>query len=128
MSRLAAPFRAPAAARSAPVCTDPPAEPFDDAESAWFWCVQAQAARHAGARLARGVGTVPRPCEPLDVLAVVERLARCGALRPPHIRVLAGYGPELLRPCPLRAPGDARTWEAALAVLGPELQAKGIVR
>jgi len=128
MSHSVAPIRHRVSARAASRPTESMAEPFDDAEAAWFWCVQAQVARQAGARVARGVGQVLRPCEPLDILAVVERLERAGALRPPHMRVLRAYGPGLLRPCPLRAPRDAQAWEGALAALAPALRAKGIVR
>lgn len=36
--------------------------PFASTEEAWFWFIQAQAARNDGARFSMGLGLVPRPC------------------------------------------------------------------
>ena len=56
--------------------TDAEGEPFADAETAWFWYVQCRLAQLDGARVGARAGQVIRPCEPLDVLAVVDRLYR----------------------------------------------------
>lgn len=112
--------------RSAPT---PDATPFDSAEAAWFWTVQARLAQLDGARVSAGQGLVPRPCEPLDVLTVVDRLYRRRRLLPEHLRVLADYGRALCRPDRDRR-RERRAWhlwQEAMAELAPVLTAKGIV-
>mgnify|MGYP006427955061 CR=1 FL=1 len=101
--------------------------PFDDAEQAWFWCIQAREAQIHGARLAKGMGEAPRPCEPLDILTVVDRLYRRRDLDAAHLRVLATYGQQVLRPDHLRQNRAAKLWDEAFATLTPPLRAKGIV-
>ncbi|SDG53501.1 hypothetical protein SAMN05216241_11921 [Limimonas halophila] len=104
-------------------------EPFTDAEEAWFWFVRARTAQQEGARLAGGMSDTPRPCEPLDVMAVVDRLYRRRTLSHEHLRVLARYGQELARPdadVP-RQRRAATLWREALDILAPALRAKGIV-
>ncbi|WP_244560897.1 hypothetical protein [Azospirillum oryzae] len=54
-------------------------DPFAGAEEAWFWAVQAHDAKAAGARVVAGCGQVARPCEPQDVLRVVDRLYGCAS-------------------------------------------------
>lgn len=104
--------------------------PFDSVEEAWFWFIQAQAARNDGARYARGVGLIPRPCEPLDILKVLDRLHRHRRLLMEHLLVLRHYGRRLMAP-DLRRPKECRAfhiWREALARLEPALARKGIVR
>jgi hypothetical protein len=105
------------------------AEPFPTVEAAWFWCVQCREAQIQGARLAAGLSDRPKPCEPLDILAVVDRLHRRRHLLAEHMRVLAAYGRQLLGPDPdsNRERRDAALWAEALRTLEPALQAKGIV-
>ncbi|WP_246148428.1 hypothetical protein [Skermanella pratensis] len=103
--------------------------PFDSTEEAWFWFVQAQDARSSGARIVAGRGMVPRPCEPLDMLRVVDRLYRQRKLIRDHLHVLVHYGRRLMAPDPerrleVRASG---LWREALAFLDPVLREKGIV-
>lgn len=103
--------------------------PFGNAEEAWFWFVQCRSAQLEGARVSAGLATVPRPCEPLDILAVVDRLYRRRRLLREHLSVLAEFGQQLLPPDPGR-PGQvraARLWEEALAELSPALRTKGIL-
>lgn len=105
------------------------ADPFPTVEDAWFWCVQCREAQIQGARLAAGMSDRPKPCEPLDILAVIDRHYRRRRLLPEHLHVLASYGRQLLRPDPdsRRQRRDAALWHEALATLRPALQAKGIV-
>lgn len=105
------------------------ADPFPSVEDAWFWCVQCRQAQVQGARLAAGMSDRPKPCEPLDILAVVDRLYRRRRLLAEHMRVLAAYGRQLLRPDPdsIRERRDAALWDEALAALHPPLRDKGIV-
>jgi hypothetical protein len=103
--------------------------PFADPAEAWFWCMQAYQARADGARLRAGLGLVPRPCEPVDVLRVVDRLYRTRRLVRDHLKVLGHYGRRLVPPDPERT-REARAhnlWAEALDRLGGALKAKGIV-
>lgn len=107
----------------------PSAQPFRHAEEAWFWFVQARSAQIEGARVTAGLARLPRPCEPLDILAVVDRLYRRRRLLRQHLDVLADYGRQCLRPDG-RKPGQARAarlWDEALDELTPALRRKGIV-
>lgn len=108
---------------------DAAADPFPTVAEAWFWCVQARTAQVQGARLAAGMSDRPKPCEPLDILTVVDRLYRRRRLLAEHMQVLAHYGRQLLPPDPdsRRERRAAALWEEALAVLGPPLRDKGIV-
>jgi hypothetical protein len=107
----------------------PAGAPFADAEAAWFWTVQARLAQLDGARVSAGAGAVARPCEPLDVLAVVDRLYRRRRLLREHLEVLADYGRRLLPPDPdsRRERRAAQLWAEAFGELTPALRAKGIV-
>lgn len=103
--------------------------PFRDAEEAWFWMVAAQEARADGARYAAGQGLYPRPCEPIDILKVVDRLYRTRRLVRDHLLVLRHYGRRHLPPDPHRVK-EARAyhlWSEALERIGVVLEKKGIV-
>ena len=104
--------------------------PFGCAEEAWFWFVQAHDARAAGARVTAGQGLVNRPCEPVDVLRVVDRLYRQRRLIRDHLCVLVHYGRRLMAPDPgRRLEQRASTlWREALDQIGPALRTKGIVQ
>ncbi|MEI8393483.1 MAG: hypothetical protein WCF85_02025 [Rhodospirillaceae bacterium] len=104
--------------------------PFDCVEEAWFWFIQAQDARAAGARFVAGLGSICRPCEPLDVLKVVDRLYRQRRLLRDHLHVLAHYGRRLMAPDPTRSREQRASslWQEALALIGPVLRTKGIVQ
>jgi hypothetical protein len=107
-----------------------PTEPFESAEGAWFWFIQAQQARNDGARFAMGMGLVQRPCEPLDILKVLDRLYRHRRLQMEHLMVLRHYGRRQMPPDP-RRPKEYRSWKLwteALARIETILERKGIVR
>ncbi|MFY8095567.1 MAG: hypothetical protein ACOVN0_18970 [Niveispirillum sp.] len=116
--------------RTLPPLSAPPGTPFDTAEDAWFWFICAQEAKLAGARIRAGQGLVPRPCEPADILGVVDRLYRQRRLLRDHLLVLAHYGrrqmpPEAGRHREMR---DHSLWVEAFSILAPVLRTKGIVR
>lgn len=71
---------------------------FESAEQAWFWFVQAWEARQSGARFVSGMSLLPRPCEPIDIMKVVDRLYRQRRLLPDHLRVLRHYGVRQMAP------------------------------
>jgi hypothetical protein len=102
-------------------------EPFPNAETAWFWCVETSEALHSGARLRAGMGRVSRPCEPVDIQNVILRLARQQLLNDAHLRTLASYGQRQLRPAQDTNQSDAHLWHQALNRMTPVLQRKGII-
>lgn len=103
--------------------------PFESAEEAWFWFINAQQARHDGARVMAGQGTMVRPCEPVDILRVLDRLYRQRRLLRDHLMVLRYYGrrrmpPDSRRVREMRA---HKIWSEALERLESALIGKGIV-
>ena len=111
-----------------PVALDT-AEPFDSVESLWFWFIQAQQARLDGAKSLRGAGLFARPCEPIDVLRVLDRLHRARTLTMDHMMVLRHYGMRMLRPDSSRAKEQraCALWDDAMAALEPHFVDKGLV-
>ena len=106
------------------------AVPFASAEEAWFWFIQAQAAKNDGARFSVGLGLVARPCEPIDILKVVDRLYRQRRLIMDHLLVLRHYGRRLMPPDARRVK-EVRAhglWVEALERMTPILERKGIVQ
>lgn len=106
-----------------------PCELFSSAEQAWFWFLAAQKAKEEGARFTAGLAEVPKPCEPIDILKVVDRLYRHRRLMMDHIMVLRHYGqrmcpPDSRRPKEIRA---ARLWNEAMDRMETVLIDKGIV-
>lgn len=103
--------------------------PFDSAEECWFWFIQAQKAREDGARFSFGQGLVPRPCEPTDILKILNDLYRSRRLLMDHLRVLRFYGDRQMSPDPRRVKEQrAHTlWCEALDRLEPVLIRKGIL-
>lgn len=104
-------------------------ELFKTAEEAWFWAMLARQALCEGARFVAGAGDRPRPCEPLDLLCVVDRLFRERRLGTGHLHALARYGAAQRAPDNrIRAEQtDARLWHEALDAMTTPLRAKGIV-
>lgn len=104
--------------------------PFETAECAWFWFIQAQQARNDGARIVMGLADVPRPCEPLDILKVVERLYRNRILIMDHLMILRHYGRRMMPPDArrVREMRAHKIWSEAFAHIAPILERKGIVR
>lgn len=105
-------------------------EPFPSAEDAWFWFVQAQEAKSAGARVVAGLGLTQRPCEPTDVHRAVDRLYRQRKLLRDHLHVLVHYGRRLMAPDPERH-REARAsalWREAFDRIAPALREKGIIQ
>jgi hypothetical protein len=109
---------------------DTAAQAFDSVEEAWFWFIQAQQARNDGARFTAGNGLVARPCEPIDILRVLDRLYRHRRLTMEHLLVMRHYGRRQMPPDPRRIKeGRAfKLWSEALKRLESVLESKGIVR
>jgi len=103
--------------------------PFDTIEDLWFWFIVAQQARNDGARYVSGAGLVRRPCEPVDILKILDDLYRKRRLLREHLLVLRHYGRRHLAPDPNRAK-EARSyylWKEALERMRPVLERKGII-
>jgi hypothetical protein len=104
--------------------------PFDSVEQAWFWFMQGYEARTMGARIKAGATDKPRPCEPLDILRVVDRLYRERRLMRDHLKILAHYGRRLMPPDPARSK-ELRAhylWQEAMLRMDAILRFKGIVQ
>lgn len=104
--------------------------PFTTAEEVWFWFIDANQARLEGARFSAAQGGVRRPCEPVDILRIVDRLYRGRRLVMDHLRVLRYYGVRRMPPESWRA-NEARAatlWAEAMRTLEPVLVSKKIMR
>lgn len=104
-------------------------KPFECAEEAWFWFINAQQAKIDGARFSSGMGQASRPCEPLDILQIIDRLYRNRRLMRDHLLVLRHYGRRQMPPDSrrIKEARSAHLWREALARIEPALQNKGIV-
>lgn len=104
-------------------------QPFRSAEEAWLWTMAGLVARRDGARILAGLGAVPRPCEPDDVVKCLDRLWRQRRVDLVHARILRIWGERGIAPDPRVASerGDLRLWNEALSRLEWPLRAKGIV-
>lgn len=104
--------------------------PFQSAEEAWFWFVQNQMAKAEGAKIVAGAASIPRPCEPVDIYKIMERLYRGRRLLMDHIMVLRHYGRRLMSPDPYR-PKEIRAhglWIEAMERMEESMILKGIVQ
>ncbi len=104
--------------------------PFDTIEDLWFWFIMAQQARNDGARYISGAGLIPRPCEPVDILKILDDLYRKRRLLREHLLVLRHYGRRHLAPDPNRVK-EVRSyylWKDALERMRPVLERKGIIQ
>ena len=102
-------------------------EPFRSAEQAWFWTIAALTARHEGAT--RPGGSVPRPCDPDDVMRCLDLLYYRKRIDLSHARVLRDWGERGVAPDG-RYPAErteARLWQEALERLDWPLRVRGIV-
>jgi hypothetical protein len=103
--------------------------PFDSAVETWFWFIQAQEAKNEGARFSAGMSLTPRPCEPSDILLILDRLYRKRRLLRDHLLVLRYYGRRQMAPDPRRAKESLAytLWVEALERIEPALVKKGII-
>lgn len=104
--------------------------PFDTVEEAWFWFILAQQAKVEGARYTAGLSITPRPCEPSDILKILQNLYRNRLLLWEHMLVLRHYGRRQLAP-DLKRVKEARAhklWLEAMKRLEPVLIRKEIMR
>jgi hypothetical protein len=102
-------------------------EPFASAEQAWFWTMAALRARHEGA--SRSGGSVPRPCEPDDVILCLDSLYRRKRIDLSHARVLRVWGERGVAP-DMRVAAErleARLWGEAMDLLDWPLRVRAIV-
>ncbi len=105
------------------------ANPFNNAEEAWFWFITAQQARNDGARITASNSVMQRPCEPVDILKILDQLYRKRRLLRDHLLVLRHYGRRNMPPDSRRVK-EARAavlWEEALERMTPVMERKGII-
>lgn len=104
--------------------------PFESVSESWFWFVLAQQARNEGARFTAGMSLTPRPCEPTDILKVLDGLYRQRRLMRDHLLVLRHYGRRQMAPDPKRSKEILadKLWREALERIEPILIRKGIVK
>ncbi|MBN8926732.1 MAG: hypothetical protein J0H19_08915 [Rhodospirillales bacterium] len=104
-------------------------EPFRSAEEAWLWTMGALVARREGQRYTPGRGTLPRPCEPDDVVRCLDMLYRRRRIDLVHARILRIWGERQAVPNPAHASErcDWRLWREAMERLEWPLRVKGIV-
>ncbi len=104
--------------------------PFDNVEEAWFWFINAQNAKNEGARIVAGAGYEIRPCEPVDILKVLDSLYRKRTLVREHFLVLRHYGRRNMPPDSRRIKEKRahNLWCEAMEAMEAPLQTKGIVR
>jgi len=104
--------------------------PFRDFNDLWFWFIQAQAAKEDGARFRSGLSETVRPCEPADILKIMDRFYRNRLLLWEHFLVLRHYGrrqcaPDRYRIKEARA---AKLWDEAKERLEPVFIRKGLIQ
>ncbi len=104
-------------------------EAFETVEALWFWFMAANEAMRSGARYSAGRGDKVRPCEPVDVIRIVERLYRSRMLKIDHLRVMRHYGLRKSAPDPYvaREARAAKIWDEAMDKLYPVLLRKKLV-
>jgi hypothetical protein len=104
--------------------------PFESAAETWFWFIKAQEAKNEGARITSGLSLAPRPCEPTDILKILDGLYRNRRLVRDHLLVLRHYGRRQMSPDARRIKEVRahKLWKEALERMEPILVRKGIVR
>jgi hypothetical protein len=83
-------------------------------------------------RPARGARTKndDRPCDPDDIVKVLDRLYRQRKITLEHARILRIWGERGKEPSPTvpQERGDYRLWSEAVGLLESPLQVKGIIK
>lgn len=102
--------------------------PFRSASEAWLWTARMLAARRDGAGAAFGTGGV-RPCEPDDVLKVLDQLYRQQRITLAQAAVMRAWGDKDQQPTPAAgaSASDISLWDAAMRAMDAPLRRKGIV-
>ncbi|MCT4574809.1 MAG: hypothetical protein OIF36_04470 [Alphaproteobacteria bacterium] len=103
---------------------------FANGQEAWFWFMQANEAKIVGAKCSPGMGAVSRPCEPEDIMNIINKLYRQRTLLIDHVRILAHYGKKLCAPNKdrYREQKACTLWKEAMSKIEPILVNKGIIK
>ena len=105
-------------------------EQFNNTQEAWFWFMQANEAKRVGAKCSPGLGVVSRPCEPEDIMNIINKLYRQRSLLIDHVRILAHYGKKLCAPNSdrYREKKAVTLWKEAMSKIEPVFLNKGIIK
>ena len=103
---------------------------FNSAEELWFWFIHANEAKNDGAKCRQGISEKPRPCEPQDIMHILNRVHRNRQLIMDHFRILShygnrGYAPDGRRPQESKA---HTLWREAFAVLTPIFETRNFLK
>jgi hypothetical protein len=111
------------------ISPDDSAVPFENAVEAWFWFILAQQAKNDGAQIRAGQSPIKRPCEPIDILKILDNLYRQRMLLREHLLILRHYGRRQMLPDPKRIKEKRACiiWKEAIDRIEPVLIRKGIV-
>lgn len=105
-------------------------EPFRTCDAAWLWCFARLMERRETARPQPADMNPPRPCDPDDIVKVVDRLYRQRQIELAHAKILREWG-EAGRPPNQDWPAErsaARLWREAMRAMDLPLRLKGIVQ
>ena len=100
--------------------------PFGSAAEAWIWCMGKLVAQREGARRQHD----DRPCEPDDIVKVLDHLYRQRKITLEHARILRIWGERGKEPSPTvpQERGDYRLWSEAMGLLELPLLVNGIIK
>lgn len=100
--------------------SSPVVQPFGSAEEAWFWSQKPQS----------DSPPITRPCDPMQLFMMVERLYRQRHLTLDHLHVMRFYGQRQKRPNPgLRQEKRAHfLWVDAMRRLHAVFEKNGVVK
>ena len=102
------------------------AQPLPSVADAWLWTMAALQARRDGARIVAGAGAIQRPCEPDDVVKVVDNLYRQRRITLEHARYLRIWGERQAAPNKADNPRDHTMWTQAISRVPQPPHATGL--
>ena len=96
---------------------------FTNAEHLWFWFVSSRRLQSGLGR--KGKAESDRPCELVDIEAMISRLYMSGKLTIKHLEVLRKYGEKRLVPNGHTERQAAAVWDEAISIIARECRRKG---
>jgi hypothetical protein len=96
---------------------------FTNAEHLWFWFVSSRRLQTGFGR--RGKAESDRPCELVDIEAMISRLYMSGLLTITHLEILKKYGEKRLVPNGHTEHHVLAMWDQAISVIASECKRRG---